>query len=92
MEKNTINYIVDMLLAVSFLSVALTGLIKFKQIFRLTGIGYEGLPIYEISVIHDWSGLVMALLVVVHIALNWSWIVCTTKDLFLRKKDKKKCR
>ncbi|MBU0536782.1 MAG: DUF4405 domain-containing protein [Nanoarchaeota archaeon] len=89
MNRNTLNYMIDIGLAITFLISSVTGIIKFKQIFRITGISYSSLPMYEISVLHDWSGIIMALLVLIHIVLHWSWIVCTTKGFFNKGK---KCK
>jgi len=38
-----------------------------------------------LSTIHDWSGIVMVLLVLVHLILHWDWIVCETKNIFSKK-------
>ena len=39
--------------------------------------------------IHDWSGLAMAILVLVHLILNWGWIIETTKEYFKKKENLK---
>lgn len=35
-----------------------------------------------ISILHDWSGVVMAILVLAHLILNWDWIMSMTKGFF----------
>jgi hypothetical protein len=82
MDKIKLNYAIDLGLAISLISVALTGLIKFPGLLRFFGINYLQLPIGIISLIHDWSGIVLSALVLLHLILHWSQIVCFTKGLF----------
>ncbi len=84
MDKAKLNYIVDLGLIVSFLAAFITGLIKFPGLLRSLGVETAGIPFREISRLHDWSGLVMGILVLVHIALNLSWLVAMTKK-YLKK-------
>jgi hypothetical protein len=39
------------------------------------------LPIALFSVIHDWSGLALGILVAVHLFLNRAWILSMTKKI-----------
>ncbi len=90
MNKTLLNYIIDAGLAVTFLSVSLTGILKFPRLLPALGIQHRSLPMYQISAIHDWSGIIMAALVLIHLALHWNWRVCMTKS-FLKKGKEKKC-
>ena len=92
MEKNIIKYILDILLGISFLIVALTGIFKFSGFREFLGISlsYRDPPMPLISAFHDWSGVVMAIIVLIHLILNWDWIVCTTKDFFCKSEDENK--
>lgn len=87
MQKAKINYIVDVLLGISFLMVSITGIIKFPRIIRYIGLRHKDIPIGTISSIHDWSGLIMVMLVLVHLILHFNWIVCMTKNIFFKKKE-----
>ena len=96
MSKKVWMYVVDVGLAISFLAVTITGIIKFRSLWSLFGIAFVFSDAAKalLRTIHDWSGLVMAVLVLVHLILNWGWIVETTKEYFCReevpvKKDKK---
>ena len=92
MSKLKLNYLVDFLAAISFLIVAKTGLIIFfflpegvrrggyQEFFGITKNTYVG--------IHNWSGIILIILIVFHFILHWQWIVCTTKNLF---KENEKC-
>ena len=85
MRKDTINWLVDIGLIITFILVAVTGIIKFPGLLSTFGIGYGNLPKAEVSMLHDWSGIAMAVLVIIHLALHWNWIVVTTKRYLGRK-------
>jgi len=80
MNKAKLNYFVDLLLLISFLLVAITGILKYPGWFN-----HLVLPWRTLSKIHDWSGVTIVLLVMVHLFLHWKWIVFMTKKIFLRK-------
>jgi hypothetical protein len=40
-----------------------------------------------LRLIHDKIGILMLVFFVVHIVLNWEWIVCTTKKLCKKGKE-----
>ncbi|MBT3407914.1 DUF4405 domain-containing protein [Candidatus Woesearchaeota archaeon] len=87
MNRTKLNYFIDVGLAISFFICFFTGLIKWPGLVNLIGVpAYKFLYFNKISVLHDRSGLIMGLLVIVHLALHWKWIVCVTKSFF--KKDK----
>ena len=86
MNKSKINYIIDFLALISFIVAALSGLaIKF---FMPSGIRqgrlqeFIGIQKGFWSEIHDWSGILLIVFVVVHLILHWNWIVCLTKNIF----------
>jgi cytochrome b subunit of formate dehydrogenase len=89
-NKARINYYVDILIGISFIVVALSGVILF---FAGSG-GYQGgrNPRYAQEVmgvsrllwkdLHDWSGIAMMGGVLLHLVLHWKWIVCMTRNIF----------
>ena len=82
-----INYWIDVGLAISFFICFITGLIKFPGLIRIVGPDvYIFLHVRNISILHDLSGLVMGILVLIHLALHWKWIVSVTKNMFSRNK------
>lgn len=89
MDKSKINYFVDILALISFLITGITGLIIF--FFLPGGIrqgGYqEFLGITKVTFVqfHNYSGILMVVLVLIHFILHWDWIVCMTKNLFKKK-------
>lgn len=84
MKKQVIKYLVDIGLLISFLVVTLTGIFKFPGIREhLAGL-YELIPRAQMSLIHDWSGIVLAVLVLIHLIANWGWIKAMTRVLILK--------
>ena len=84
MNKLKINFWVDVGLAVTFFGSFITGLVKWPGLLRWFGLTHRSLPMKEITLIHDWSGLIMGLIVLVHLILHWNMIVCMTKNMFRR--------
>ena len=86
MDKLKLNYAVDLGLIVTFLLTGVTGIIKFPGLLANLGVKVKELPWRQISQIHDWAGMVMVVLVAVHIALNFKWLVAMTKKYFGKKR------
>ena len=92
MEKSKINYIIDALIAISFLVVAITGLVMF--FFLPSGVqrgGYQeflGIIKHVWIDIHNWSGIILIILVIVHLILHWNWIGHMTKNIWSKKEKK----
>lgn len=86
MKKSVLNYIVDLGLIVTFTISFTTAIIKFPGFLQKIGVNQALLPMYQISVIHDWSGIAMGSLVVVHLVLHWRWIVKMTKKVLKSRK------
>ena len=83
MDKQKANYIVDVLILIAFVIVAITGLVKWP------GLGLNKiLPMFQLSNLHDWSGLAAVILAFLHVALNWKLLVCLTKKYFTKTKNK----
>jgi hypothetical protein len=87
MNKAKLNYFIDLGLAITFLLAGITGIFKFPIFFKLGLINYKNFPMKAINFIHDWSGLLMVILVFIHIILHWKWIISMTKIIFKRKKS-----
>ena len=87
MHRATLNYIIDIGLFLSFLSVSITGILKYPGFVQNLGLSYKSLPFNVITPLHDISGVVMTIFVLVHLVLHWHWIVNMTKHL-LKKEGK----
>jgi hypothetical protein len=89
MDKTIINYTVDVGMGITFILTAITGIIKFRQLWTFLGINQMNIFFKNINTIHDWSGIILAAFVLIHLILHFKWIVCITKGFF--KGKEKKC-
>ena len=48
---------------------------------RMLGLTEVVLPLALMSDIHDWSGVLLGIVVVVHVILNRGWILSMTKKM-----------
>ena len=78
-------YIVDVLLFIFSINVVISGVIKFPGLLPLLNIDPFSLPQAEITFLHDWIGIVLTVLTLVHIILNWKWIQAMSKKLLNRR-------
>ena len=88
MTRIKINYVVDIVLMILIITMFVTGIIRFPEFLKIFGINYAqiaaSLPIYQIRLVHDWSGVMLFIFVLVHLALNWRRMVNITKQIFGR--------
>jgi len=73
MNRPKLNYIVDIGMAISFVIVAVTGILKLPALGGRTR---------DYMLLHDWAGVVLAVFVLLHLILHWNWIYCMTKGIF----------
>ena len=86
MNRIKLNYWIDVGLAISFFTCFYTGLVKWPGLIKIIGVSaYKTISFSNISRLHDVSGLIMGLLVAIHLALHWKWIVSVTKNIFSKK-------
>ncbi len=78
MNKGKQLYWVDVGLAISFILCFITGIFKWPTLYKY----FFSWPMKQISIIHDWSGLIMGLLVLIHLIQHWKWIVVMTKKMW----------
>ncbi len=83
MNRTKLNYWIDIGLAISFFTCFITGLVKWPGLVKVIGVpAYKTLYVNGISLVHDWSGIIMGALILVHLVLHWRWIVAVTKKMF----------
>ncbi|MGA2917643.1 DUF4405 domain-containing protein [Methanoregula sp.] len=89
MDTKMLKWSVDLALGVTFAICFVTGLLKFSLLLQMTGLNNLILPSALISDLHDWSGILLGLLVLVHLYLNRTWIIGMTKKVLggTRQKD-----
>ena len=84
MNKAKLNYIIDAILGVLFLIVFITGVLKLP-VLNL----YKVISMQQMTMLHDVSGILFGVFVIVHLILHWNWVVCMTKNIF---KKENKCK
>ena len=67
-----VRSIVNIVMLVAFVLVFTTGLIKFPGLLRSLGMDYR-LIAPQVSPIHDWAGLSLGILIIIHIIIHWKW-------------------
>ena len=79
--RAVVMYIIDIGLFISGTVCIISGIIKFPELTRY--IAYSGvvIPYNSFSLAHDWSGGILTVLVLVHVAFNWSWMTKMTRAL-----------
>jgi len=82
LTKPYLNYIIDVIMLVVGSIVAITGILKLPVLRSL----YRTLPTRTITQMHDVSGVVIVVLVIIHLILHWKWITCMTKSFFKTRK------
>ncbi|MDY7110369.1 MAG: DUF4405 domain-containing protein [Planctomycetota bacterium] len=84
LRKNTLNFIVDLLTLLTILTMIGTGLIMY---FTLPpGSGSRGLILWglgrhEWGDVHFWASVALGVLLILHVALHWSWVCGTIRRL-----------
>ena len=88
-KRAIINYAVSMSLTLSFFVCFITGLIKWPGLVSMIGVkAYKFLYFDHVSSVHDWSGLIMGVLVIAHIALHFGFMRSMTRRLLFGTKNK----
>jgi Domain of unknown function (DUF4405) len=83
------KWVVDIGLLASFLVCVVTGIFKFTLLMRMLGLTQLVFPLALMSDIHDWSGILLIILVGVHLVLNRRWIWAMTKKILTGNLNKK---
>jgi hypothetical protein len=81
MNMQVVRYCVDLSMGIVFLICFVTGLFKFTLLMRMLGLTGVVMPLALMSGIHDWSGVMLGIVVAVHLILNRRWILSMTKKM-----------
>ncbi|MFH1587209.1 MAG: DUF4405 domain-containing protein [Candidatus Diapherotrites archaeon] len=79
MKKENLKYPVNLILGILFLSILITGIIKFLFLQPWLGLTDIVLPFAQISFIHDWTGILLIIFIPIHLSFNWGWIASAIK-------------
>lgn len=91
MNTQIVKWSVDIGLLITFLVCAITGLFKFTLLMRTLGLTDLVFPLALMSDIHDWSGILLVILVGVHLFMNRHWIANVTKKIVTGRDDGGEC-
>lgn len=91
--KPRTNYILDGIILSLFVVVMLSGLLLW-QIYPDGGTHYRGgrgqtaavqtvmgIAKPDMRTLHNWAGVLMGVLVLIHLVFHWKWVVCQTRRL-----------
>jgi cytochrome b subunit of formate dehydrogenase len=67
MKRKTVTYVMTVLLLITTIICVITGFIKWPGLITALGLTYRQVPVALITNIHDWSGLCIVVLTLVHI-------------------------
>lgn len=81
MNRQVLKWCVNLAMGIVFVSSFVTGFFKFTILTRAFGLTDIILPLALMSDIHDWSGITLCLLVLVHLVLNRAWILSMTRKI-----------
>lgn len=79
-RKVKTKYFFDVGLLLSFLACLITGILKLPGFIQFYHKASISLPLSQITLIHDRSGI----LALLHLYLNWKWMVSVTRKLLGR--------
>ncbi len=79
------RYCLNILMLLSFITLVFTGLMKFPELQIFLGLYNYPLPWRTISYLHDWSGVALSLLIIIHLWLNRRRYFQRTKTIFDKK-------
>ena len=80
MNRTKVNYWIDVVIAISFVMSAASGI---AFLLPVTGATVLGISYLAWTQIHTWGSLAMLAGVLAHLVLHWKWIVAMTKKTFL---------
>jgi len=90
MIRSKLNYIIDFFAFISFVISAVSGLVML--IYMPSGVRqgrfqeFLGIQKGVWVGMHDWSSIILIVLITIHFILHWDWIARATKDIFKKKK------
>lgn len=78
-SRRIFRYLVGMGILISFLACFLTGIIKVPDIYKFLGMTYKSPFMVSMTQLHDWSGIVLGVLAILHIVVHRRWFIAMTK-------------
>ncbi|RME54465.1 DUF4405 domain-containing protein [Candidatus Woesearchaeota archaeon] len=82
MASAKVNYVTDFVMFLGFLIVGISGVILLFWRNLAEGKAFLYLSRHTWLNYHKWVGLFFVIIVVLHFAFHWKWVVCMTKSVF----------
>lgn len=79
MKRKDINYGIDIAMLLSFIVCSISGFIKWPGLIFSLGLNYQIVNIGLITILHDWSGLMLCSLAMFHVMMHWKWMATMTR-------------
>jgi hypothetical protein len=73
------NYVIDMVILVTGALSGITGIVKWPGLVYTLGLSYQDLPMDPITLVHDWTGLIMCAFAFLRVLLHMKWLTAMTK-------------
>jgi len=85
-NSNKIKYFLNWAIFLLGLTCLITGIIRFSSIFMFIAIniGIDSNQIFIINFIHRWTGVAAGVLILIHLILNWRWVLKISRE-YLKK-------
>ena len=83
MVKAELRYLVDMASLTTFIINAISGYILWF-ILPPGGFRFLGIDRFDWKTIHDYSGLIFTIAIIIHFIVNIKWIIQMTKKIFMK--------
>jgi hypothetical protein len=58
-------------MVICFLVLSLSGILKFRELLKPLNIPYDKLPMSQISILHDWTGIIFIFLILIHLIIQF---------------------
>lgn len=87
-RRARLKYLVDLLLLITAAVSIPTGVLKIPGLTRYFSRTGLVLPYNTISLLHDTAGIVLAVLVLIHLAFGWHWLAVMTGTFFRKEKGR----
>ncbi|MEM5812847.1 MAG: DUF4405 domain-containing protein [Candidatus Aenigmatarchaeota archaeon] len=85
MEKEKINYLIDVLMIIALIVVATSGIILYFRDIGFRGESFFWIRRHEIRDVHNYFGFIFIILMITHIVIHFRWIVNMSKKMFKNK-------
>lgn len=80
MKRRDVIYYTDIAMLAAFAACAVTGFIKWPGLLNPVNFVFYGLTFREITLLHDYSGLLFVIFCLIHLFLHGKRFIVMTKN------------